>query len=414
MNKIIIGVWAASLGVAFYSGTFNSSISLDQNEILRSNSEMSKVNSNSAKNVSSQNEAQNQLRISTSLKVRRPIGDVFIELNNLLENPMTANSYSGEYFELLKLVKDLNEEELVELLEMMDIEKIDNSNQKPLLLLLSRYAECNPQNALFFYESNITSQQLKESALKVILSQWSHDDPESAYEWLKKSSEDKPFDSPDLAIIFENLARHDLASTIEKLQETSGKYASIGLSSALKTKEDFIDFFEHAKDLNNEKANHLVSQKWGKKNPEEAVEWLGTLDKDDRGKYEYHVLHGWMSHNPVDAANWYFEVSEDKQEAAISIMTSWETDIETKIEWLEKQEGINTSRAIAVSFVLNNDLDYGVKNLDKIPGEFHKEFYSNWVYTSLKDDVDQATQKAAEFLESSPYKEMIEEREINR
>ena len=380
MNKIIIGAWAASVGVAFYAGTLNTSPSLNVNQ-TESNSSKEHLNSvRSDKSlISVKDKAQNQLRISTSRKIKKPLSSIVAELQSLAEDSSIGSTYSDIYFESYTLVKDLNEEELAEALGLMDLESLNHSNMKPLLLLLNKYAEYNPQNAIAFHESNISSQQLKDSALNTIISQWSKNDPDSAYDWFIKNSEEDSNNGTAYSSswswyhIFQGLAKNDLATTIEKLEEVENlgykdRYASMGLSSALKTKEEFVDFFKQTKNLDNKKLKEDALRNWVRQDPNEAVTWLDTLEKDHRKKYEGQVLSGWMRNNPVDAADWYFKVSENKQKATDTAARHWTwKNPQAAMEWVESQQGINTADSVkkVIEAAVYQNPDFVIKNLHK-------------------------------------------------
>ncbi|EDM26179.1 hypothetical protein LNTAR_16568 [Lentisphaera araneosa HTCC2155] len=50
-------------------------------------------------------------------------------------------------------------------------------------MLLSRYAELNPQAAINYFETNVKGKKEGYSAISAIMSSWTKDDPLAALDW---------------------------------------------------------------------------------------------------------------------------------------------------------------------------------------------------------------------------------------
>ena len=422
MKSSIIAAWVLSTGLAFYVGY----------SIKGSNSESSikEAAEPADKNIDGQRTIstdkldtpqKNQRRINTSSVNRTPVNVVLADLKALLGESGMMTMDMSSLAESYNLVKNLNEDELLEALHQMQSNLNIPSNMMPLMLILGQYANINPLNAMAFYENNITSPQTKMVALSGILSSWAKNDPEGAYEWYQdKGSKDSSGgmmggSSFSLVYIFQGLAKKDLNSTIEKLKSlgSSGfktQMAASGIASSLRAKEDFVEFIEKTKDLDNAQIRNSVLQNWVLRNPSETVEWVDSLeDAGEQKKYTEQVLSGWMMTNPKEAADWYFEKSadKDKQASADKIIQQWSySNPKAAMDWIDSQDGLDSQKSIKEIFdsASFSNPDFVVENLDRLSDEKAKKKVSQRVYKQL---LQQNKKKAEEFFESSPFKDEL-------
>ena len=112
-------------------------------------------------------ESANRLRISSAKDVRLPVSVVMADLKALLGNSGMMAMDMASYAESYNVVKDLTEEELIEALDLLQADaRKSGLLLMPLMFLLGKYAaEYDPNNAIAFYEHNITSPQGKMMAL---------------------------------------------------------------------------------------------------------------------------------------------------------------------------------------------------------------------------------------------------------
>ncbi|MCM8542128.1 MAG: hypothetical protein NE328_17800 [Lentisphaeraceae bacterium] len=420
MKSSIIAVWALSTGIAFYAGYSTRSTNTENSQ--KEFSESAKKNSDLKESVSretSDSTSGKQRRINTTASNRPPVNVVLADLKALLGETGMMSMDMASLAESYNLVKNLNEEELLEALNQMQGNLNNPSTMMPLMLILGQYANVNPLNAMAFYENNITSPQTKMVALSGILSSWSKNDPEGAYEWYQdKGSKDSSGgmmggSSFSLVYIFQGLAKKDLNATIDKLKslDNSGfqaQMAASGIASSLRTKEDFVGFIEKTKDLDNVQIRNSVLQNWLLRNPTETVEWVDSMeDKDEKKKYKDQVLSGWMMSNPKEAADWYIAKAEgkDKQASADKVIQRWSfSNPKAAMEWLETQDGLDSQKSIKTLFESASFSNPGfvTENLDQLTDDKDKKTVSQKIYQSL---LRQNKKKAEEFLEESPYKE---------
>lgn len=422
MNKSIIGAWAVSVGVAFYAGfsTGQPEIQVTDNKISKNPAENTKINSPAVTPTSvTDTKSANRLRVSTAKDARPPVSVVMADLKALLGSGNMMSMDMAAFAESYNLIKDLSEGELVEALDLLSGDINDPANMMPLMLILGKYAEFDPKNAMAYYESSITSPQTKMMALSSIMSSWAKTDPEGAYEWFQSQESENDGGgimggrSMGMVQIVQGLAKKDLRSAIEKLNklETVGfeaQMAATGIASALKDKEEFIEFFKQTEDLDNKNIKNSVLQNWVMRNPQEAVDWVETIeDEKEKSKYNQQVLSGWMNSSPKAAAEWYLNSAEDKNKAAEKVVQKWSwRNPKAAMEWVESQEGIDNQKSmqkILESSIYQNP-DFAINNMDKLEEDKSRQRLSERIYSHLKN---QSKTKAEEFLESSPFKDEI-------
>ena len=111
-----------------------------------------------------------------------------------------------------------------------------------------------------------------------------------------------------------------------------------------------------------------------------------------------------------EEAKRYIEVSENKQVATDEVVSFWSSkDPQAAMKWVENQKGIKTAASLKklIEGSVYKHTDFVIKNLHKLPDEKSREKISKKIYSYFKRSNKT---KASEFLESSPYKEYIEER----
>lgn len=81
------------------------------------------------------------------------------------------------------LIKNITESDLLEALSMLENDLNASTLTMPLSLLISRYAELNPENSIRFVEDHIQSTRSKMGAMLSIISTWAKKMPLEAYVW---------------------------------------------------------------------------------------------------------------------------------------------------------------------------------------------------------------------------------------
>ena len=421
MNKSLIAIWALSLGLTFYAGLkFNTSQTVTESSSTKNDksaTDKAKTGLNSSSNGAEGSEPR---RLSgKSVKSKVPVNIVLADVKALLGGAGMMGMDMAALAESYNLIKNLDEDDLNEALNQLQGNINHQSNMMPLMLILGRYAELNPTNAMAFYENKITSPQAKMLALNGIVSSWAKNDPDAAYDWYKNTDNDNSSGgimggkTISLVYIFQGLAKKDLDGTIEKLKNLGGdqfkmQMAASGIASSLKEKSDFVEFMEKTSDVENSNIRSSVIQNWVMRSPEEAVDWLDNLeDKKQKKDISEKVLNSWMMTNPEKASEWYIaQIDEkDKQKSVEKIVRTWGmTNPQAGIEWLDKQEGINKDKAYkkALSSAVFSNPVYVADNIDKLNKEEDKKEISVQVYQQLKS-VNK--EKAQEFFEKSSFQE---------
>jgi hypothetical protein len=424
MNRkqvVIISIFSVLSFLLGYSIKDATKISMES-VAINSNDNGTEASANSTtKNSSNQAQATKDTpeRQSSPVKSRPNPAIVISDIKSLLGDPNMMSMDFASFAESYNLIKELNEAELFETLNLLSKNPNDMSNMMPLMLILSKYAEFNPLNAIAYYESNITNPQLKMGALSGIMSSWAKVDPIGAYDWYNqngsKSTGQFGAESMSLAPIFQGLAKRDIEDAILKLQEISsdgfkGQMAATGITSALKSKEEFASFLKISESLDNKQIQTSVLSNWAMRDPVEASEWIDSLeDKKKSDKYAQSILPSWLMSEGEKAADWYIERApqEDKVKSIENVIQNWAySDADGATAWAEKQGEGNNQKVLKslVSTLSWSNPDKAISILEKIESKEDKQQLSQQIYNALKQS---SPKKAKEFMENSPYKDKL-------
>ena len=191
---------------------------------------------------------------SVSRKARSPVSQVMADMHSLLGDSGMMSMDFAAFAEAYNLIKNLNEDELIEALTLVQQNPNTQAKMFPMMLLLGRYGEVQPRNAMTYYEENIKNRQMKMMSLNSIVSSWAKNDPQGAFEWYKQKEESDPSTTrqggraTSLNANFQGLAKENLDDALTKLSEIKvdgwkGQMAASGITSSLRDKEDFLYFF---------------------------------------------------------------------------------------------------------------------------------------------------------------------------
>ncbi|MCM8538601.1 MAG: hypothetical protein NE334_21850 [Lentisphaeraceae bacterium] len=422
MNKTTIATWAVSLAAAYYAGYSTSSNNSIETNTTNLQLEQSKQVSQSS-SLKLEATSKNTKRAPRAAVVKPPVKVVIADLKSLLGESGMMNMDMAAFAESYNLIKDLSEDELLEALGMFSDGTKNPADIMPIMLILGKYAEYNPQNAMAYYKENAKTPQEKMMLLSTVVSSWAKADPEGAYDWYMNDKKDNPsansgiMGGQTLGVmqIFQGLAKNDMSSAIEKLKKLDavgfeGQMAIAGITGSLKTKDDFVNFFEEAKDFDNDKAKSKALAAWAIRNPQEAIEWTEGLE-DDKTKQTYNsqIFKGWMNTNPQEAANWYMETADEKNKDRYvsQIVQTWSwRNPQQAMTWIEEQEGIKKEESIEsiIRSSTYQNPQFAINNLDKIKNKKKQKNITRKIYSQMR--MTNKT-KAKEFINNSPYKEDI-------
>ncbi|WP_281558431.1 hypothetical protein [Thalassomonas sp. RHCl1] len=427
MKKGLFALWPASLALAFLLGYQLSPAPQSQTSGQQPTFAQSRVQSNTATQLAGNNEQS----VSTALVVKQTaspsapapaeVKDSLVQIKSLLGDGNMLMDMEGIAQSYL-LVQTFSEQDVLESLSLLKNELEQANNMMPLMLILGRYAELNPQQAIAFTEDNISSSQTKMAAMASVIGAWSKQDPQGAYNWYLNSQENNPnqgafsANSAGLMAIFNGLANQDLDDAISKLADISGHknntmMAVSGITSAFTDKEQFAHFLEQTKALDDRRIQSSVLSTWTMKNPQDTVAWLDNIEnEEDKKALQQEVLGSWMFTQPLAAASWYISQADeqDKQSASEQIISQWgRNDPSATLNWLEQQVDIDneTSAKILLETSVYEHPDFVIEHLERLSDDKDKQQLSFNIYQALERESEQ---KAANFLASSPYRESLE------
>jgi len=318
------------------------------------------------------------------------------------------------------LIKELNEDEILEALSLLDADANPAMISMPLNLLLSRYAEINPESSMRYIENSVSNTQKKNMAMFTIISTWAKNSPLEAYDWYEKStrnnSNSSKINSFTLPTIFTSLAQNNLPDAIDKLSDLTGqankaRMAVLGITNTLSEPEDFINLIERTGLLEDNQIITSIVNHWAMKDPQETIQWLETNENiENKDELERNILTTWMSSKPKQAADWYVANADDtnKQQYANNVVENWAyRNPQAALSWINEQSEIDAEQSIVklLNVSAYSDVNFVLENFDKISSDKEKESLSVTIYSSLRR---QSKTKAEEFLAASPYKQTLE------
>ncbi len=419
-------LWAALVLLSFYFGyqlgtsqyngqTFNTMATSD--ELPEQRSQKSAKETQTKQQDPSANIASDKKLIKADPELSElDSGEIASTIRLLLGDNRFSQSFKG-IAEAYSLIENLTESELLEILQSEFDSENSAKDINALVMILSQYAEYDPQGAIDFVERNVTSPQSKMIATLATLKTWADHDPLGALNWYfsesKKASNQGILSgvASSLTVIFNSLATTDIELATSKLYEIQSSeqhlsLAAMGVINALSDKQEFADFLLRTEDLKQERLRTSVIGIWGAKNPLEMTQWLDNeYQGEDIDVLKQRAMASWMMSSPQESANWYVGgASEDKrQERVGEVVRHWSsTSPESAMDWLLRQSNIDYQSAVStlLTHAIYSDFEFVSDNLELLKDRKQKAGLSFGIYTQLKKiDKD----KAAEFLQASPY-----------
>lgn len=412
-------LWLASIGVAFFSGYYLKPLT-QQTAVVASQENNKALLTNDFQDVFTEKSTpvispSAKTTITDQTKPRVFIEDVVAKLKSFSLNPNTFDL--STLAETYLLIKDLDEEQILATLSEFGNDLSDPKNRMSLMLLMNKYGEVNPENAIDYANNNIAKKQTKKMTIETIISSWAKQDPNAAYNWYQRNEKsDLNEQSFALVSIFKSFANINLNGAIDKIYALKNKskdtnMALIGITASLQSTEDFQTMLTRSDEFENKGIKNQIIGSWAAKDPQEASQWLDSID-DNKEKIilQAKVFSTWIHSDPQEAADWYLnQANEDKsQKYANKIVSSWgRNNPEDALYWLNQQPSINNDKTIATLIASSayNNPDFAISNIELLSNTKDKKNVSWSIYRSLKY---KDKEKAAEFLASSPYKEEIQ------
>jgi hypothetical protein len=291
-------LWIASLVIAYFVG-YNTKSILTQNDPLLgykppdSPDKVNKtsVDANKATDITqlTMTPKTNATGTNSTATTKQPVvSDVLEELKSLLGNGGQSIDMAA-IAESYNLVKKLTEQQLIDALTQLKGDLNNPNSLMPLMVILSQYAQKNPQRSVEFVQDNMSSTRSKTIAMSSIISSWAKSDPVATYDWYMMTKENNDSggllgtNAIGLSSIFKGLAKRDINDAIEKLADLTGdrmglSMAVSGMTGELTDKAEFTDFIVKTSEFDDKSARDGAIRTWAMKNPQEMTDWLDTID----------------------------------------------------------------------------------------------------------------------------------------
>jgi len=338
----------------------------------------------------------------------------------MLGNGMDLASIAKAYI----LINDFSEQYLVQALAQLENSASQPENLPLLSLLLSKYAEENPQASMAFIEDHLTSAQSKAAATMSVIATWSKKDALAAYDWFvsQKNNQGKGVNLTNstmaLHSIFSGLAKQDFHSAIDKLidileDSENNFFAVSGITNVLTTKSEFAELMDRTSELEDRRLKDSVINYWVTRDPQEAIEWIDSVDdSEERTKLQEGVLSSWIRTEPMEAANWYLGNAEpkEKQSYADKIVEKLNYgNPETALNWLSQQTDIDQDKSTTklLKSSAYRHTNFAINNLNLLKNDKDKLDVSIRIHMTLERNNKK---KANEFVAQSTIKDALQKR----
>ncbi|MCF2948367.1 hypothetical protein L0668_09635 [Paraglaciecola aquimarina] len=419
--KYIIGLlWGGSLLAAFYVG-----YKWQQNPVINSSafvqqepSESSlEANPNPNKVVTTKFAQSSFLNINTNHDTHSQLSsnDILLQVKELLDNGSGMNM--AELAQAYNLLLQLNPEQLLQALSDIDTKVLDEESSKLFSLLLSRYAEFEPQSAMAFVEHQVLSNKAQTAGRTTVLSTWADSDPLAALDWFNLNVNSQSIKLNGVLIeIFAGIAKQDVNLAIDNLSpflrdRRALSLAVSGLAKSLSTSEDFVHVLDKTKDMDNKDLTQNIVRAWTSKAPEDVLQWVSTIeDKAEQNKLEESVYRTWLYTDADKAAEMYMNTagSANRQKRASFVAKSLSfTSPEKALSWVQEQVDVDTNTLMknVVKSSTYRQPEFAANNLDLFTDKKEYLAISMRVYSSYQK-VSQT--QADNFLNSAKYKNELE------
>ncbi|MBC3764396.1 hypothetical protein [Neptunicella marina] len=319
------------------------------------------------------------------------------------------------------VVKNLTAEQIQQALNQLTSSP-DKNSAMLMNILLAKFAETNPYDAMNFVTANLQKPANIFSAQNSVIRSWAKNDPQGAYEWYKINAKTQQgnnfFRGAGLGAIFKGLAKNNLPDALQKLQDLSADRTQIGramngIGSTLETREQFEQLLNQTKELNNQYMQQSAIRSWVTQSPQQATDWLALQVDGDLNRLRRVSLQTWVYSHPDDieqAADWYMQqdASGNKnQKLDVVARTLAMNNPQSALEWAKHQSDVDNQQLYAN--ILRNSAyrqpDFVMNNLSIITDSDQRRRISQNIYRNLNR---MNPQKAQEFKNSSEFKQALE------
>jgi hypothetical protein len=280
-----------------------------------------------------------------------------VVLRKALENPDAVERMIG-FAEVLRQVDATTIASLVAEFDAQH-DKDDWTGMQNRQLLFYKWGTFDPQAALAYLKEGNGNKHHKRYLTASVLSGWGSEDPDSAIAWARESHEGD--DNPHMAGIISGLAKTDLTRAGDLLQElpygsTRGRAAHDVVRAHMRTGQ------ENAKNWasqlpGNELKDGVVSmvvRELAKESPQQAAEWLSSMDDVNPKKSVGSIAKQWAKDAPAEAANWVasFDDEETRKASLPGVISQWAAqDVQAAGEFLHDYPATSDRDAAIASYV---------------------------------------------------------------
>ena len=426
-NKANILIWLISSTLAFIAGlslapnspnqlTIKSSLSAD-NEIDAHTT--STYSQNSLLPDSNRVQNQKQLTPIQTNKIDQALAH-FQSLNhsNFL---LDLNDIGQAYLQL----KQLNQAQVYQLMYQLKDTLNKPNSWLALTMVLGRYGELAPIDAIAFVSDHLNSTDARISGLGQVLTSWAKTSPNEAIDWYNNnkgyinSLSTRAGEGFGSSIIFGALAQQDFNNAIDQLNIYASDGGNLpmavrGISQSITNSDDYHQLIEHVELINNPQLVKTIASTWAMKNPQQLSEQLDKINfptEEAKAEINEQILTSWSSTEPTKAADWYLnQQPEEKHQQAVNRVAKNLAFVnpEHAMNWLSARQELDTSNAFyeILSVSTFSETNFAIDNLEKLTSEQQKQALSLQIYQTL---LESNRDRAENFLAFSPYKFYIEQ-----
>ncbi|MCB1231577.1 MAG: hypothetical protein KDN19_15005 [Verrucomicrobiae bacterium] len=398
-SRVIIGViWLASIGVAFFIGRHSGSdhpqsgISKPQVTTLGgSTAHADGKSATSGTAVASDSEKASSGESNEETSSARRAYDAVANAKRELGSGGAFMFSPSAMFRAFGPLMELPPEEVKAAIAEVET-SVDDLQQKQIFLslLLGRWAEENPREALAYAEKLIEdSGPGANQATFSVIGSWAQQDPDGAWEWyLKKRDSDDPImggmgNDMHLHVIFRGMASRDVNKALQRLgqidDDQSMRQAAFGLTSAAAgdptTRDRVLAQSANMEPELQDMIRQGVLSQWAPTDIEGAMNWMRKLPAEERDKLATATGYSLIFANPKKGAEFLMEdaTPENLSQRYQTIMNSWANrDVNAAGEWLNAQPpspAQDSARSNFASVVSRRDPDSGMEWAKTITNE---------------------------------------------
>lgn len=427
MKKVML-LWPLTVLIAFYLG-YKMAVPSDTSKLVEMSADLYTDTGLSENRVSENKQSSIQdtlTQVTPTEKVvdtsasDSPLEDIVLQARSLMGTNRYFLDFKG-VASAYNLVQKLNEEELKRVLLENFSEGGNAQDANILAILISQYAEYNPQGALDFIDANIESPNAKLLSTISAIKAWTNADPERAFGWYQTQKFNAKRQglmsgvSNSLAIIFDGLAKQDIDLALANLYtlQDGGRdlqMAMLGLANALTEKAQFAELLSETQDMGNKQLRSSILSVWGTQNPTEIGDWLDNeYLGEDKHELRERAMSTWMLSEPLSSAEWFMQnaTAENRQASVEKVVEQWSlSSPQGALEWLLSQQEIDFDSALSTLLIESSfsNSDFVMNNLELLEDKEQKEEIAFNLYLSLKHKSEK---QAEEFKNNSPYSAYI-------